>query len=214
MRRPNHVHIHVHSYAIHRPATEPDSGFACIGLTIRTKRGVRDADADASHPIPSIIPCGGTCIPRYMLPRLGTSLICPYRRRRHTRSSARALTLYPLSPRRPSLGLSVGSASRCLVITLLAYQPQFLKTHSLAIAAAPTAVTSPDGSHLSERLSLSEVGRRALKMPSTRRVRARRASVCVTVGESTPRTGTYVRRVLSGNGSSFGPFITIPPTDP
>ena len=44
-----------------------------------------------------------------------------------------------------------------------ACQPQFLKTHSLAIAAAPTTLTSPAGSHLSEQLSSSHVGRRALQ---------------------------------------------------
>ena len=72
----------------------------------------------------------------------------------HTQSSARALTLYARSPCRPSSGLSVGSASRCLVIALLVWR------HN---SPAITTITSPAGSHLSESLSLSQVGRQALE---------------------------------------------------
>ena len=116
-------------------------------------------------PIPPIIPCGGSCSSEQAPSARFASPFHPppdRRRRRHTQSSARALTLPTLSTasvvwsvRRFCVEVPSHHPVRC--------QPQFLKTHSLAIAAAPTTLTSPARSHLSEQLSSSHVGRRILE---------------------------------------------------
>ena len=112
-------------------------------------------------PIPPIIPCGGTCSSEQAPPARLASLFHPPPRPPPPPSHTVfcACTYSTLSPRHPSSGPSVGSMLRCLVITLLAASHNFSKP----TPCCSTTLTPPAGSHLSEQLSSSHVGRRALQ---------------------------------------------------